>query len=194
MKQLVYVIGLFVQLMLVSFVHAENKSISDASSQSASTSQPGLAPLASFRTLDEEAELLVKEVLNLGSDLAILQEKEDNPEKFQLLVLVTYDKTKLFALDLIQLEIDGTVVAAYQYTAADVSAMERGGSHRLYLANVPAGMHEVNAVMVGRIPRNPDYQREASYKFLSGVSRTVLEFNVSSKSRGYPTLEVKEWN
>lgn len=194
MKPLVYVINLFCWLLLTPFVIAETVVGNSPTSPSITTEKSSLAPLASFRTLDEETELLVKEVLNLGSDLAILQEKEDNPEKFQLLVLVTHDKTKLFALDLIQLEIDGTVVAAYQYTAADVAAMERGGSHRLYLANVPAGMHEVNAVMVGRIPRNPDYQREASYKFLSGVSRTVLEFNVSSKSRGYPSLEVKEWN
>jgi len=155
---------------------------------------PAIAPLASFRTLDEQTELLVKEVLNLGSDLAILQEREDNPEKFQLLVLVTMDKTKLFALDLIQLEIDGKVVAEYQYSAADVHALTRGGSHRLYLANVPAGMHSINAVMVGRVPRNPDYQRQTVYRFLSGVSRTVLELNVSSAGKGYPALVVKEWN
>ena len=159
-----------------------------------STSKPALAPLASFRTLDEETELLVKEVLNLGSHLAILQEREDNPEKFQLLVLVTMDKTKLFALDIMQLEIDGKVVAEYQYTASDVAALESGGSHRLYLANVPAGMHRINAIMVGRIPRNPDYQRQTTYRFLSGVSRTVLELNVSSKSKGYPSLVVQEWN
>lgn len=187
MKQLIYIMIVWI-LVSAEVLAADNHARTKASES------PGVAPLASFRTLDEQTELLVKEVLNLGSDLSILQEREDNPEKFQLLILVTHDATKLFALDLIQVEIDGNVVAAYQYSSADVAAMVRGGSHRLYMANVPAGMHEVSAVMVGRIPRNPDYQREATYKFLSGVSRTVLELNVSSKHKGYPLLMIREWN
>ena len=155
---------------------------------------PSLPSLAAFRTLDQETELLVKEVLDLSSDLAIIQEEEDNPANFQLLVLVTLDPTKLFTLDYVQLEVDNEVVAAYQYSESDFQALKRGGGPRLYVANLPAGMHEVFATMVGRIPRDPDYKSEVSYKFISGVARTVLELNVSSKSKGFPVLGVKEWN
>ena len=157
-------------------------------------SPASLSPLASFRSLDQETELLVKEVLDLSSDLAIIQEEEDNPANHQLLVLVTFDPTKLFTLDYIQLEVDNEVVAAYQYSENDIQALKRGAGHRLYLANLPAGMHEVYATMVGRIPRDPDYKSEVAYKFISGVSRTVLELNVSSKTKGFPILEIKEWN
>jgi hypothetical protein len=150
--------------------------------------------LSAFRSLDQETELLVKEVLDLSSDLAIIQEEEDNPANHQLLVLVTFDPTKLFTLDYIQLEVDNEVVAAYQYSDRDVNALKRGAGHRLYVANLPAGMHEVFATMVGRIPRDPDYKSEVAYKFVSGVSRTVLELNVSSKSKGFPILAIKEWN
>lgn len=155
---------------------------------------PSLPPLAAFRSLDLETELLVKEVLDLSSDLAIIQEEEDNPANHQLLVLVTFDPTKLFTLDYIQLEIDNEVVAAYQYAESDIQALKRGAGHRLYVANLPAGMHEVYATMVGRIPRDPDYKSEVEYKFISGVSRTVLELNVSSKTKGFPVLAIKEWN
>ncbi|MCG6968143.1 MAG: hypothetical protein LJE85_00110 [Gammaproteobacteria bacterium] len=150
--------------------------------------------LSAFRSLDQETELLVKEVMDLSSDLAIIQEEEDNPANHQLLVLVTFDPTKLFALDYIQLEVDNEIVAAYQYSENDLQALKRGAGHRLYVANMPAGMHELFATMVGRIPRDPDYKSEVAYKFVSGVSRTVLELNVSSKAKGFPILAIKEWN
>ncbi len=160
-----------------------------------STGAAGSVPaLSAFRSLDQETELLVKEVLDLSSDLAILQEEEDNPANHQLLVLVTLDPTKLFTLDYIQLEVDNEVVAAYQYSERDLQALKYGAGHRLYIANLPAGMHEVFATMVGRIPRDPDYKSEVAYKFVSGVSRTVLELNVSSKTKGFPILAIKEWN
>ncbi len=152
------------------------------------------APLSAFHSLDQETESLVKKVLDLSSDLAIIQEEEDNPANHQLLVLVTFDPTKLFTLDYIQLEVDNEVVAAYQYSENDLQALKRGAGHRLYMANLPAGMHEVYATMVGRIPRDPDYKSEVEYKFVSGVSRTVLELNVSSQSKGFPILAIKEWN
>jgi hypothetical protein len=169
---------------------ADAQSVNSPSSANPSSSES----LSTFRSLDQETELLVKEVMDLSSDLAIIQEEEDNPANHQLLVLVTFDPTKLFALDYIQLEVDDEVVAAYQYSERDLQALKRGAGHRLYVANLPAGMHEIYATMVGRIPRDPDYKSEVAYKFVSGVSRTVLELNVSSKSKGFPVLAVKEWN
>ena len=207
MSNKLYVIGVIVGLFLVGPSWAQsqasndpvtdqtvsthaNKSANAATSDSVSPS----APHTAFRTLDQQTELLVKEVLDLSSDLAIIQEEEDNPANFQLMILVTYDPTKLFTLDYIQLEVDNAVVAAYQYSESDVQALIRGAGHRLYTANLPAGMHEVFATMVGRIPRDPDYKSEVTYKFVSGVSRTVLELNINSQAKGFPVLAVKEWN
>jgi hypothetical protein len=173
---------------------AESPNIPSAPAANKPADTASSAPLSDFRSLDQQTELLVKEVLDLSSDLAIIQEEEDNPANHQLLVLVTFDPTKLFTLDYIQLEVDNEVVAAYQYSESDVQALKRGAGHRLYVTNLPAGMHEVYATMVGRIPRDPDYKSEVAYKFVSGVSRTVLELNVSSKSKGFPILAIKEWN
>lgn len=173
---------------------ASTSGVQPAKSASSASNPSARESLSTFRSLDRETELLVKEVMDLSSDLAIIQEEEDNPANHQLLVLVTFDPTKLFALDYIQLEVDDEIVAAYQYSESDLQALKRGAGHRLYVANLPAGMHEIYATMVGRIPRDPDYKSEVGYKFVSGVSRTVLELNVSSKSKGFPVLAVKEWN
>ena len=80
-----------------------------------------------FRRLDAETEVVLKEVLNLGSDLAIIEEREVNPAQFQVFVIVTMEPTNLFELDMIELRIDQKVVAAHYYTDSDVSAMSRGG-------------------------------------------------------------------
>lgn len=173
----------------VSSQPVPDETVPPASNVQDSSTEP-----STFQSLDQETEILVKKVLDLSSDLAIVQEEEDNPANHQLLVLVTLDPTKLFTLDYIQLEVDNEVVAAYQYSENDLQALKHGAGHRLYLANLPPGMHELYATMVGRIPRDPDYKSEVTYKFISGVSRTLLELNVSSKTRGFPILAIKEWN
>ena len=151
--------------------------------------------LENYQQLDLETERLLKDVLNLSSDLAILEEEQNTPAKHQLLVLVTMKPTKLFTLDYVELKIDSHTVAAYNYTPTDINALELGGGHRLYLALLPAGMHKLSATMAGRIPRDPDYNKAVDYSFVSGLGRTVVELIVSSEqSNSFPTLAVKEWN
>ncbi|MCI0505882.1 MAG: hypothetical protein L0Z73_07185 [Gammaproteobacteria bacterium] len=149
----------------------------------------------SFQSLDVEAEKLLHEVLDLSSDLAITSEEHVNPPKNQLLVLVTLQPSKFFELDYVELEIDQQAVAAQPYTEKDIAAMVRGGGHRLYLANLPAGTHELKAKFVGKVPRDPDYRREATFKFISGVNRTLIELYINSgENSGFPQFTIREWN
>jgi hypothetical protein len=149
----------------------------------------------SFQSFDVEAEKLLHEVLDLSSDLAITSEQHVNPPKNQLLVLVTLQPSKFFELEFVELEIDQQTVAAYPYTENDIAAMVRGGGHRLYLANLPAGTHELKAKFVGKVPRDPDYRREATFKFISGVNRTLIELYINSgENSGFPQFTIREWN
>jgi len=149
----------------------------------------------SFQNLDVEAENVLREVLDLSSDLAIVSEQHINPPKNQLLVLVTLQPSKFFELDYVELIVDNQMVAAHPYDEKDIAAMIRGGGHRLYLANLPAGTHELKAKFVGKVPRDPDYQREATFKFISGVNRTLVELYINSgDNSGFPQFTVREWN
>jgi len=146
-----------------------------------------------FKALDSDSETVLKQVLDLGSDLAIVDERENHPAKTQLLVLVSMQPTDLLELDFIELRIDKQVVAAYHYKNEDVSALKKGGAQRLYMANLPTGMHVLKATMLGKIPRDPDYRQEASLKFISGVAREVIELNITSGSnKGFPKLVPRE--
>ena len=150
---------------------------------------------ARFQKLDIEAENVLREVLDLSSDLAIIDEQQVNPSKNQLLVLVTLQPSKFFELDFVELKIDNQIVAAHPYTEKDIASMVRGGGHRLYLANLPAGTHELKAKFVGKVPRDPDYRREAAFKFIAGVNRTLVELYINSgDNNSFPQFTIREWN
>ena len=150
---------------------------------------------ASFQKLDVEAENVLREVLDLSSDLAIIDEQQINPPKNQLLVLVTLQPSKFFELDFVELKVDNQIVAAHAYEDKDIAAMVRGGAHRLYIANLPAGTHELRAKFIGKVPRDPDYRREADFKFIAGVNRTLVELYINSgDNNGFPQFTIREWN
>ena len=86
------------------------------SSVASSESRASGVDRASFQKLDVEAENVLREVLDLSSDLAIIEEQQLNPPKNQLLVLVTLQASKFFELDFVELKIDNQIVAAHPYT------------------------------------------------------------------------------
>lgn len=151
--------------------------------------------MGGYDKLDDETERLLTDILKLSSDFAILEEELNTPAKHQLLVLVTMKPSKLFKLDYVELKIDNHTVAAYNYTPSDVRALTLGGGHRLYLALLPSGKHQLSATMAGRIPRDPDYNKAVEHSFISGQGRTIVELIVTSEqSNSFPVLAVKEWN
>jgi len=148
-----------------------------------------------FRTTDEETELLLQEILNLSSDIAIESQEDNGSQLQQVIIIVTLNAAKLFDLSYIELKINSQIVAAYQYSKSEVHAMQLGGGHRIYMANLSTGIHKLSASMLGRVPRDPAYKKNVTFRFIAGISRTVLEINIDSKnSTTYPELVVKEWD
>lgn len=149
---------------------------------------------ARFQQLDAEVEKILDGVVNLGADMAVLQEARELSPKTQLLVLVSVDPSSFFQMDAIQLHIDGKPVSFHQYSEGELSALSQGGSHRLFWDNVPAGRHQLTALLMGRVPKDPDFQREAVLKVISGVGRRVVELRVATgKNQAFPELSIKEW-
>jgi hypothetical protein len=148
----------------------------------------------SFQELDAEVEQVLGEVLSLGADMVILQAAREMSPRTQLLVLVSITPSAIFQLEAVQLLIDENTAMYHQYTRTELEAMAQGGSHRLFLDDVPAGRRQITAVMFGRVPKGPDYQRKASYTIVSGIGRRVLELNITAgKKQTFPELAIKEW-
>lgn len=154
----------------------------------------GTAEETSFQKLDAEVEEILNDVVTLGAEMAILEETRELSPNNQLLVLVSMDPSPFFKLEAIQLKIDDRIASYHQYSDFDLEAMMQGGSHRLFWDDLPAGRHQLSLALFGRVPGDPDYQREATKMVSTGTGRRVIELRVSSgKNQAFPEVSVQEW-
>jgi len=147
-----------------------------------------------FRSLDRDVQDLKKEVLDLNRDLFLLEEELLFPANSQVAFFVSMDIGKYFELDSINLKIDGKEVANYLYTEREVGALVRGGVHRLHMANLKTGDHELVAVFTGKGPHTRDYRRGATITFNKGIGAKYLELEITDRvSKQQPEFEIREW-
>lgn len=147
-----------------------------------------------FRSLDKDVQDLKKEVLDLNRDLFLLEEELLFPANSQVAFFVSMDVGEYFELDSINLKIDGKEVANYLYTEREVGALVRGGVHRLHMANLKTGDHELVAVFTGKGPHTRDYRRGATITFNKGIGAKYLELEITDRVRKQqPEFEIREW-
>jgi hypothetical protein len=152
------------------------------------------APAASQQNLDKGIQDLKKEVLQLNRDLFLLEEDLLFPANTQFSVFVSIDAGNLFALDSVQLQIDGKVVANYLYTERELQALRRGGIQRLYIGNLASGKHELVAFFTGTGPSKRDYRRGTTLEFEKTTDPEFVELKIiDNKTKEQPDFKVKVW-
>jgi hypothetical protein len=144
--------------------------------------------------LDAEVQSLRREVVDLNRDLFMLEEDLLFPASTQVAVFVSMDSGTFFAVDSVQLKVDGKEVANYLYTEREQEALKRGGVQRLWLGNMKAGDHEVTAFFTGQGPHARDYKRGTTLKVEKGVGAKYVELKISDKAtKLQPEFVVKVW-
>jgi len=147
-----------------------------------------------FRSLDQDVQTLKKEVLDLNRDLFLLEEELLFPANSQVAFFVSMDVGEYFELDSVNLKIDGKEVANYLYTAREVDALIRGGVHRVHMANLKTGDHELIAIFTGKGPHIRDYRRGATVTIDKGIGAKYLELEITDRVRKQqPEFVIKEW-
>ena len=147
-----------------------------------------------FRSLDKDVQSLKKEVLDLNRDLFLLEEELLFPANSQVAFFISMDVGEYFELDSVNLKIDGKEVANYLYTAREADALVRGGVHRVHMANLKTGDHELIAVFTGKGPHVRDYRRGATLTFDKGIGAKYLELKITDRvKKQQPEFVVKEW-
>ena len=145
--------------------------------------------------LESDLEALKQELIELNRELFLLEEDLLAPSDTQVAVFVAVDQGSLFELDSVQLKLNDKAVANYLYTERELSALQRGGVHRLFLGNLPAGEHEVVAFFTGRGPKGRDYKRGASLNFEKTLGPKYLELRVlDDADAAQPRFEIREWD
>ena len=147
-----------------------------------------------FRAIDQDVQSLKKEVLDLNRDLFLLEEELLFPANSQVAFFVSMDVGEYFDLDSVSIKIDGKEVANYLYTEREADALIRGGVHRLHMANLKTGEHELVAVFIGHGPNIREYRRGATMTFDKGIGAKYVELEITdSISAQQPEFNIKEW-
>lgn len=148
---------------------------------------------AAQANLAEQIESLKQAMINLNRDLFILEEDLLFPSSTQVAVYLSMDVGEYFALDAVEIRIDGEVKTYYLYTARQVNALYRGGVQRLFVGNVNQGTHELSAYFVGIGPQKREYKRAVSVAFTKGEDPVAIELNViDSTAKQQPIFEATE--
>ena len=148
----------------------------------------------SFRQMDQDVQSLKKEVLDLNRDLFLLEEELLFPANSQVAFFVSMDVGEYFELDSVQIKIDGKEVANYLYTDREAGALLRGGVHRVHMANLKTGDHELVAIFTGKGPETRDYRRGATMNFNKGIGAKYLELEITDRvKKQQPEFVIKEW-
>ena len=147
-----------------------------------------------FRSLDQDVQSLKKEVLDLNRDLFLLEEELLFPANSQVAFFVSMDIGEYFQLDSVSIKIDGKEVANYLYTEREADALIRGGVHRVHMANLKTGEHELVAIFTGKGPHVRDYRRGATLNFDKGIGAKFVELEITDRVRKQqPEFVIKEW-
>ncbi|MGB5335668.1 MAG: hypothetical protein WBN07_08615 [Woeseiaceae bacterium] len=191
--------GLFAALLLgfATAVVAQDASPMDSDSAMAAAmgAEAGEAESRQeFRSLDQDVQTLKKEVLDLNRDLFLLEEELLFPANSQVAFFISMDVGEYFELDSVNLKIDGKEVANYLYTEREAEALIRGGVHRVHMANLKTGDHELVAIFTGKGPHVRDYRRGATMTFDKGIGAKYLELEITDRvKKQQPEFVIKEW-
>lgn len=146
------------------------------------------------RGLGEEVQGLKQEVLDLNRDLFLLEEELLFPATTQTTIFLAMKTGVFFALDAVELKIDGKSVSRYLYTEREVAALARGGVQKLHVENLRSGKHELIATFTGKGPNGRDYRRAASYEFEKGLEPKFIELKISdSTAKEQPEFAITAW-
>lgn len=163
---------------------------------SAMTAPAATAPAtpAAPAPVDEQVQSLKSDVLDLNRDLFVLEQELLYPANTQVAVFVSMDAGTFFALDSVQLKIDGKEVANYLYTPREVNALVQGGVQRLFVGNLKVGKHELVAFLTGKGPHARDYTRGATLQFQKDIGAKYLELTITDdQSKLQPQFRIKDW-
>ncbi len=171
--------------------------VAGAADAPAAPAAAAVAPTASTqsaRGVDQDVQVLKKQLVDLNRDLFKLEEELLFPASTQVAVFLSVDVGTFFALDAVTVKVDNKEVAHYLYTDREVQALHRGGVQKLYVGNLKSGPHEIVAFFTGKGPHDRNYRRGATLQFDKEVGAKYVELRISDRVASLePEFVVRQW-
>jgi hypothetical protein len=148
----------------------------------------------SVNALSRDIQDLKLSVITLNKDLRILEEDLLFPANTQLNVFLSLDVGEFFTLESVKLKLDGIFVNTHLYSEKEVIALSHGGVHKLHMANLSLGEHELSAFFTGMGPSGREYKRGTTLKISkeSGPEYVLLRIS-DSTMKLQPEFTVEQW-
>jgi len=146
-----------------------------------------------IKGLDEQVQDIKKDVLELTSEISVLEEKLLFPSNTQVSLFVSLNGDKDFVLDSMQIKLDNIVVAQHLYTYKEIEALRAGGVQRIYTGNIKTGDHALVASFIGRARSGNEYQRNENFILTKAVGPKFVEIQVTGSSASDQSVSFKDW-
>ena len=143
-----------------------------------------------IRGLDEQIQDVKKDVINLTSELALLEEKLLFPSNTQVSFFVSTADAQAFNLESVELKLNDEIVAHHLYTFREIEALQKGGVQKIYAGNVQSGSHPVEVSFFGKSASGKEYRATASYTVDKEVGPKFVEIKIAGTESA---INFKDW-
>ncbi|MFE8069699.1 AraC family transcriptional regulator [Marinobacteraceae bacterium S3BR75-40.1] len=138
---------------------------------------------------------LKEDVAALNQELFSLEEDILYPANTQIAVFLSVETGGYFALDSVELRVDGRMASSHLYSEQERKALEKGGIQRLYLGNLSSGDHSLTAVLNGQGVNDHYFRKERSFTVRKSNGAEKVELVIEAKEPTFePSFELNRWN
>lgn len=146
-----------------------------------------------IRSLDGQVQDIKSDVLNIASELGLLEERLLYPTNTQVALFVAVERDESFRLDSVQIEIDGELATHHIYSFQELEAMRKGGVQRVYTGNIVTGDHDLRVTVLGKHENGDDFSVSDSFTFSKGVKPKSLGITLAGPHSGTSGIRVGDW-
>ena len=146
-----------------------------------------------IKGLDEQVQDIKKDVIDLTSELNLLEEKLLFPSNTEVALFVSLNQGDDFRLDSVQIKLANKVVAYHIYNYRELEAMRKGGMQKIYTGNIKTGEHNLVVSFKGEASTGGEYSRSAQYKLTKKIGPAFVEIKLAGPDVGAADVQFKDW-
>lgn len=146
-----------------------------------------------MRSLDGQVQEIKSDVLNIASELSILEERLLYPSGTQIAVFVSMAEEEQFRLDAVKIEINGELATHHIYSFNELEALQKGGVQRIYTGNIPSGDHQLGVTVIGKLKNGTDFNASDNFVIAKGVKPKALGITLTRPGSGNSGIQVGDW-
>lgn len=146
-----------------------------------------------IKGLDEQVQDIKQDVLEITTELSLLEEKLLFPSNTQVSLFVSLTGNEDFVLDAMQIEVDGKVVAKHLYTYKELEALRLGGVQRIFTGNINTGDHVLTASYIARSAGGDELRGSNEFTVTKAIGPKFVEIIITGGNVGGGAISFQDW-